>query len=317
MLKQLKLWRLPAVLLLIFAGLDLWIGPAEVDWSDFGQDPVAQLRLLRMLGAVVVGAALATAGLIFQAVLRNPLAEPFTLGISGGAGVGAALAFILGLRMWSIYAVPLCAFAGAVTVLALVVLFTRRMNRDNLLLSGVIAGTVASSILVYLLSIADTRELAGVTWWLLGDLQTVNSKLLLITGSGTAAGVVFCSCAGRELNALSLGDEAAWDLGVNYRRWTLILTALASLLAAGTVALAGVIAFAGLIVPHIVRKCYGCDHRRIGVLTALYGGAFMVLCDLLSRMMDPAREIPIGVLTSLVGGCVFICILNRRNGSNL
>ncbi len=307
---------LAAVAGLLAAGLLLgssaWVMPvsAEAWWSD----PIVRLRLARMLGALTVGAALAVSGTVFQAVLRNPLAEPFTLGISGGAGVGAALAILLHVRIHTFYAVPGGALAGALAVLVLVLACSRRAGwtHESVLLSGVIAGTVASSVLVYLLSIADRDELAGITWWLLGDLQAVDTTLLypaLAVTSGALAVLVYF---GRELNALALGDETAWNLGVKPRFFSILFIVLASLLAAETVALAGLIAFVGLIVPHIVRRIYGCDHRRIVGLAAIWGSAFLMFCDILSRIVHPMRELPIGVLTAAIGGPVFLYLLNRR-----
>ena len=183
------------------------------------------------------------------------MAEPFTLGISGGAGVGAALSFVLGLRALSLYAVPFSALAGALIVLTLVLLISRNGNygTESLLLSGVIAGTVCSSILMYILSAAQSDELANITWWMLGDLQSVDTELLIFQGSYALIALIVIQIFAKDINILSLGDEHAFYMGINVRKINLILILTASLLAAGTVALAGIISFCGLIVPHIVR----------------------------------------------------------------
>ncbi len=287
--------------------------PSEWVTPD-GVHPVAELRLIRMTAAFTVGGALALAGLIFQAVLRNPLAEPFILGLSGGAGVGAALCFILGLQAFSIYALPFSALGGALTVLTLVLLISRGggSGSENLLLSGVIAGTLSSSMLMYLLSVAQTDELAGVTWWMLGDLQSVDERLLFPALAFVCSAFVFLRFSAGELNALSLGAERAFYLGCNPVRSALGLILTASLLTAVTVTLAGIISFCGLIVPHIVRKFCGSDHRKNCTPVFLAGGLFLMICDIVSRSVRSAGEIPIGVVTALVGGPLFLWLLNRR-----
>lgn len=288
------------------------------EWFADGElNPIIRLRLLRMTAALVIGASLSVSGMTFQAVLRNPLAEPFTLGISGGAGVGAALAVLLGLRAVSWTAMPLAAFAGALLTLWLVLHLSRGGQRgaENLLLSGVIAGTVAGSILMYLLSIAQMDELSSITWWLLGDLQNVPAVML---GPGAAVLLVctlFLRWSANGLNALSLGDSEAWNLGFDPRRLTRFAVLAASFLAAQTVAMAGIIGFCGLIVPHLVRRLYGCCHRRIIFPVFFAGASFLMFCDILSRVVHPERELPVGVITSLVGGPLFLWLINRRRGN--
>ena len=308
---------LPGTVLLAAGFLSLTAGVGRVNLGAWSSDPILELRLVRLLAAFTVGGSLALAGLIFQAVLRNVLAEPFTLGISGGASVGAALAVILDLQLIFQQAVPLMAWCGAVIMLVLVLLMAGRRGGENLLLSGVIAGTCASALLMYLVSVADKDELAGITWWMLGDLQAVDIKLLI---PALAVLTLFTAGArffGRELNAVAMGDLEAWSMGVNPRTWKLIFIAVGSFLAAQTVAMAGLIAFAGLIVPHLVRIVYGCDHRYTSVTTALWGGVFLVIADTLARVVNPAHELPVGVLTSLLGGGLFIYLVNRKRGKIL
>ena len=308
---------LPLICGIAAAILSLSGGSAAVDWNDCFADPVFNLRLIRLLASFTIGGSLALAGLVFQAVLRNVLAEPFTLGVSGGASVGAALAVILGLQLISFWFVPLMALAGSLLLLGVVLLLTGQKNSEGLLLSGVIAGTTASSILMYLVSIADRDELAGLAWWMLGDLQAVELELLLPGTGILLAGTLFLRYFARELNAVALGEEAAWNLGVNGKLFGRIFIVLASLLAAQTVAMAGLIAFVGLIVPHLIRRCYGTDHNWIVIPTVLWGGIFLILCDYLSRVLNDSHELPIGVLTSAVGGALFIYVLNKRRSSNL
>ncbi|NLF94672.1 MAG: iron ABC transporter permease, partial [Oligosphaeraceae bacterium] len=242
-----------------------------------------------------------------------PLAEPFTLGVSGGGALGATLAFVLGLRALSQYAVPCAALGGALLALGLVLLVSRSGDwcSESLLLSGVIVGTICASLLTYLLSIAQHEELAGVTWWLLGDLQGLDLRLLWPAAAYTLFALLLLRWRAGELNALALGEEQAYYLGVNARQLLFLLVLLASLLAAFAVCLAGIISFCGLIIPHIVRRVYGCDHRKIVFTAFFWGASFLLLCDLLSRSIFPAREIPIGVLTALVGGPIFLLLLKR------
>ena len=303
---------LPFIVLLSAVAASVLCGGAELNWQDFRHDPVLELRMIRVLAALVVGSSLALGGMTFQAVLRNPLAEPFTLGISGGASVGAALAFVLNLNVQSFYAVPLMALTGALLLLGMVLALARNKGAESLLLSGVIAGTVASSILMYLVSAADNTELAGISWWMLGDLQAVDTMMLYPALGILLAGTLVLQFFARELNALALGDLYAWSLGVNHRFFTVFLIFVASILAVQTVVLAGLIAFVGLIVPHLVRRFYGCDHRRIVLPAALWGGAFLIICDWLARIVPGKSELPVGVLTAAIGGAMFIYVLHRR-----
>ena len=308
---------LPLAVLLILSALELACGTANVNWNNPLEDPVLELRTVRVLASLAVGSALAMAGMCFQAVLRNVLAEPFTLGISGGASVGAALAVILNLQALSALAIPSMALLGALLLLGIVIFMAGNRSSESLLLSGVIAGTAASSVLMYLVSTANRDELAGLTWWMLGDLQSVDIFMLEVTAGTVIISAIILQYFARELNAIAMGDENAWSMGVNPRFFRRFFIVIGSLLAAETVALSGIIAFAGLIVPHLVRGFYGSDHRKIVLLMMLWGGTFILLCDLLARVVHPQQELPIGVLTALVGGAVFIYLLNRRRGKIL
>lgn len=295
------------------SGGGTWLPPGE--WRVGGDwNPVFVLRLMRQLAAFSIGASLALSGAVFQTVLRNPLAEPFTLGISGGSGVGAALAIVFNLNAISFLSVPLCALAGALGALALVLWGAgwRRDGGETILLGGVIVGTIFGSILMYILSVADNDQLAGVTWWMLGDLQAADPRLLTFSVICLLSALLLLRSLAGELNALAFGDAAAWNFGGDPVRLRKLLIVVASLLAAATVALAGMIGFVGLMIPHAVRRFCGCDHRRLLPVLAVSGGVFLMLCDLLSRSVDPVRELPIGVITSAVGGSLFLCLLKRR-----
>lgn len=282
--------------------------------SDGTLNFIIKLRAMRLASAFTVGGCLALSGLIFQSVLRNVLAEPFTLGISGGASLGAVTAFMSGLYIITPFAVPLSAFAGAMIVLGIVLFLGRwgRAGSENLLLSGVIAGTVCSSVLMYLVSISKVDTLASVTWWMLGDLDAPDVRFLAATAAILIGVSVLARFGANDLDALSLGSERAFYLGTSPAKSTIIFVCAASLLAASSVALAGIISFCGLIVPHIVRRIYGTSNRKIVLKTVLAGGAFLMLCDTLARTVSDAKEIPVGVISAIIGGCFFLYLLNRK-----
>ena len=306
-----------AVVLIAAVGwLGVWGGsfslPPSKWWSaDAGFDPIFMLRLMRQLAAFTIGASLALSGAVFQSVLRNPLAEPFTLGISGGSGVGAALAIVLHLNSISFMAIPLCALFGALVALGLVLWGAsgRRDGGETILLGGVIVGTIFGSVLMYILSIADNDQLAGVTWWMLGDLQAVDPRLLAVSITTLVLAVVLLRGLAGGLNALAFGDTAAWNFGGDPVKLRKVLILIASLLAAETVALSGMIGFVGLMIPHALRRFFGCDHRKLLWKLVVCGGVFLMLCDLISRAVDPIRELPIGVITSALGGSLFLYLL--------
>ncbi len=292
--------------LLVLSGLcagSEWMNPFS------GDSLILELRAVRLTAAFAVGGSLALSGLLFQTLLRNPLADPYILGLSGGAAAGAALAFLTGAVLVHVYAVSLFAFAGALLVLAVVLLISE--DSDSMLLTGVMTGIMVSGLLMYLISTAQNTELAGITWWMLGDLQTADKTLL--TGNlillAFSAVIVFWFAG--DLDALLLGSGQAWDLGVQTRYLTLGLVVLASLLAAASVALAGIIGFCGLVIPHAVKLLHGSEHRKIILPVVFAGGSFLMFCDTLSRL-DSVREIPVGVVTALTGGPVFLYLLNRR-----
>lgn len=303
---------LPLLLLAAVFAAGIFFGAETIALNEVLHSPVAELRFFRMLGAMFIGGALSLSGMAFQAVLRNPLAEPYTLGVSAGAGVGAAAAFIAGVHAVSIYAVPFAALAGALLTLLLVLYISRAGGGERLLLSGVIAGTICSSILMFLLSVASSDEVAAASWWLLGDLQSVNEKLLFPMMGVTLIILLYLRWSAGELDLLALGEKEAFFLGVNVRRMTLVTVLCASVLAAVSVALAGAVGFCGLIVPHAVRRLCSSSHRKNVFPMFIWGAVFLMVCDILSRLVLPGQELPVGVVTSITGGPVFLWILNRK-----
>ncbi len=273
------------------------------------------LRLGRVLAGFCVGGALAGAGCVMQALLRNPLAEPYLLGVSSGAGLGAALAIVGGLAAHGVLLLPLAAFAGATATLALVYLLALsggRVSIYGLILSGVIVSSVSSSLLMVVVSLAPAEGVHGILWWMLGNLELPSRALLAVSAAILAAGCLALWAGAPAWNALSLGTDIAHGVGVRVRLAVVAGLGLASLVTATAVALAGLIGFVGLIVPHVVRRLTGPDHRRLLPAAVLTGGVFLALCDAVARTALAPRELPVGVITALLGGPFFLFILRAK-----
>ena len=273
------------------------------------------LRACRILTAFIVGGALAVAGTAYQAVLRNPLAEPFILGISGGASIGAALSIISGIAAFSYFCLPLSAFAGAMVVLGIVLALSRGKGieySNNVMLSGIIVGTLCSSILMFIISTLGVQDLNSITWWMLGNLQPANTELLIIVCVIAILGTFVLFLYGRSVNVISLGEEMAYYLGMSPLVLALIVLGIASLLTAAVVSLSGIIGFVGLLIPHILRRLFGSDHRKLFPLAFIFGGIFIILCDTFARAVISPQIIPVGVVTALIGGPFFLWVLNKK-----
>ncbi len=311
-----------AVLLAVCFLLCLGVGgnfynPLAIFSGDIS--PVLRLRMYRLLAAFVVGASLSMAGVAYQAVLRNPLAEPYILGISGGASIGAALAIASGLAAVSSVFIPLCSFAAAILVLACVLSLARGAGSEysvNVLLSGIVVGTVCSSLLMFMISVMNIQTLHTVTWWMLGSLDGNNPELLytVFAFAFLCGGLLFLF--GRDANILSMGEEAAFHFGISPRASSLIILCTASLLTASAVALSGIIGFVGLIVPHVIRHLSGACHRRLFPLAFFCGGMFLMVCDTFARTAMYPHEIPVGVITACLGGPFFLWLINRKSASS-
>lgn len=272
-----------------------------------------RLRLWRLLAALIVGAALALAGATLQTVLRNPLADPFILGISGGASLAAAAVLATGLAATAAWILPGASFLGAVAALAFVAAVARAAQGGpiTLILAGVVTGGITSSLLMLVISLSSSRALQSVTWWMMGNLQSAEPLQLAVTGACVAVATFALLSQARALNALALGSDLARTLGVRPERTIPLVLGAASLATAAAVSLAGVIGFVGLIVPHAVRRLVGANHRAVLPLSAVAGGIFLVACDQLGRLCGEA-EIPAGVITALTGGPFFLWILIRH-----
>ena len=308
----------PAVLALLGLALvaalaaSLWFGSVEHPTRDI----VLGIRLPRALLAALVGAGLATAGALLQALLQNPLADPYVLGISGGAALGGVAALALGGGLWlGGAAVPLIAFSGALGASLLLYAVAGAGGRapaHSLLLTGVVFNAFASSAIVFATSAADLARVASVFLWLIGSIRVVQPIVLvavaLLVAVGLAIGLVFAY----PLNLIAQGDETAAHLGVDVpfvRRCVLAGTAL---MIGASVSVSGLIGFVGLIVPHLLRLAFGSDHRLLVPGSALGGAAFLVVADTLARVVLAPIELPVGALTALVGGPLFLVLLRRE-----
>lgn len=275
-------------------------------------------RLPRVIAAALVGSALATAGVVFQALLRNPLATPFTLGVSAGASLGAMLAIIFGLSfaIGPISSVPMASFAGAAVAAAIVYWLATPANRaistSVLLLAGVTLNSFFSALIMFVQYIADFAEVYRAARWLMGDLdvggfEPIAGALPLIAVSFAMFAVLPAS-----LNLLSVGPDAAAARGVDVARSQRLAFFSASLATSAAVSLAGPIGFIGIVVPHLVRMLVGVDHRIVLPASALFGAAFLVACDLAARTLLSPVEIPVGVVTAMIGGPFFLWLLVRN-----
>jgi len=311
MLKRKSIWLIPAAPLLL--GLCLLMGASG--WGLPSDDNIFYLRMYRVLAGFVVGAALSCAGVVLQALLRNPLAEPYVLGVSSGAGLGAAAAILSGLASLATPVLPLSAFISAAITLAVVYWLANmggKLSIYSLILSGVIVSSVCSSMLMFLISMAPDTGLHCVIWWMLGNLETYSRPLLALSSVVIAVGVAAIWALAPELNALALGQEMAHHVGVRTKLAVTIGLALATLVASTAVALAGLIGFVGLVVPHVIRSLTGPDHRRLIPAAAVAGGVFLAVCDAVARTVLAPIEIPVGVITALIGGPFFLVILRAR-----
>lgn len=276
---------------------------------------IRQIRLPRILLAMLVGAALAVSGTALQALLRNPLADPYVLGISSGAALGAIFALWVGGRVAA--ASPLVAFGGALLTMAWVYLLGRRAGRlasYTLLLAGVITASFLSAVILFALTLLSTRDVRGTAFWLMGDLSVVTGIQLRLLIPIIALAIVVLYGFAKDLNVLLLGEEEAAHLGVNVARVETAVYLLASLLTGVAVSVSGAIGYLGLLVPHLGRMFVGNDHRTLLPTAALGGAIVLVLSDTLARTVVAPAELPVGAVTAVAGAPVFIYLLRRGAG---
>jgi iron complex transport system permease protein len=293
---------------------EVWSGLRSASHAE-ASAIVREIRLPRILLAMLVGAALAVSGTALQALLRNPLADPYVLGISSGAALGAIVALWMGGRVAE--ASPLVAFAGALVTMAWVYFLGRRAGRlasYTLLLAGVITASFLSAVILFVLTLLSTRDVRGVAFWLMGDLSVVTPTQLRVLVPVVALGIAVLYVFAKDLNVMLLGEEEAAHLGVNVTRVETATFVLASLLTGVAVSVAGAIGYLGLLVPHLGRMVVGSDHRTLLPTAALGGAIVLVLSDTLARTIVAPAELPVGAVTAVAGAPVFIYLLRRTAG---
>jgi iron complex transport system permease protein len=278
---------------------------------------IRELRLPRACQAALVGAALALSGATFQALLRNPLAEPYILGVSSGAAVGAVLTVVTGLAARIIWSLPLAAFAGAVLSMVLVLRIAygvgRTLDTRVLLLAGVVLSAFLAAVIWLVLTFADTESVRSAIFWMMGSHANASWRSVGILAVCLVPSLVLLFALARPLNLLAIGEPTAAYLGTSVERTKLIAFGTASLLAAASVSVSGTIGFVGLVVPHTVRLIWGSDNRTLLPCAALLGAAFLLVADTLARSVAGANELPIGIVTALVGVPCFVWLLRRPN----
>jgi len=284
-------------------------GEVNADYEIF-----VRVRFPRIIMAAVVGAALACSGVVFQALLRNPLADPYILGISSGAGLGAIAAVISGLQwtLWGHSPIAIFAFVGAWTTVWLVWAIGRLTGKSpvtGLLLAGVVVNAFFSAVIMFLISLAKSRQVYSTIFWLMGNITEEEPMALWMAAGCTAAGIAALFFISPRLNVMSLGDEQARTMGIEVGRTRIVAFAVAAFITAIAVSFSGLVGFVGLIVPHAVRLLLGPDHRQLVILSGLVGAGFLVAADTLARIVVAPAQLPVGVVTAIVGGPVFLVLL--------
>lgn len=278
------------------------------------QTIVLQIRLPRVLLAALVGIGLATVGATFQGLLKNPMADPYIIGVSSGAALGATIAIVTGLSAVGYLAVPWMAFAGALISTYTVYNIARVGNKVpvyTLILAGVALSAFMSAIMSFLM-VLNSKEMQQVVFWLLGSFSARNWTHVQAAAPLIIIGVVVINCFARELNVMLFGDYTAQHLGIDAEKTKKLLLTLGAFTAAAAVSVSGTIGFVGLIVPHGVRLVIGPDHRNLLPISALTGGMLMVITDTFARTFLGSVEIPVGIITAMLGGPFFIYLLKRR-----
>jgi len=268
-----------------------------------------EIRIPRVMMAVGVGALLSMSGLVMQSVFRNPLVEPYTMGLSGGAVLGVAIAFMLGISSAvGNIGVTLMAMLGAFLTMGIILLLRRVLHYDvnKMLLSGVMISFATSSVTVLLMSLTTRENMSQIVMWNMGSLDITTKEMSYIVVIISVIMIVVLSFLGNEMNVLMVGESMARHVGVRIDIVVPLLFILATVMAAVSVSFVGVVAFVGMIVPHVVRHIFGYDHRVITAVTAIIGAIFMLMCDIVARVVIYPQEIPTGVMCGIVGGVMFI-----------
>lgn len=311
-----------SVLLLVCFLLSLSWGELRIfpwHWNGLEKDSmemaiIRHIRLPRSLTALGIGGMLSMSGCLLQGLFKNPLVEPYTLGISGGASLGVALAVVLGIpSVAGIWGTGSFAFAGALGVSILLLLYGRyRRGIGNLLLAGIMTGIICSSGTTLLMSISSPQEMTRIIYWTMGSIENNDMERSLMLCAFALSGLVEGILLSQRLNLLATGSRTARLLGVNTAVLVPVLLAITSLMTAVCTAQAGIIGFIGLVVPHILRRLFSNDYRLLVPLSFIGGGIFLLLCDLIARSIIAPSQLPVGVVSGILGGAVFIYLLIRK-----
>ncbi len=326
--RKLILWVLVLVgILLAVCIVSLCVGSVNIPFREIpaiirsGSGSVQysilfDIRLPRIILGFAIGGALSLAGVLLQGMFRNPLVEPYTLGISGGAALGVCLNIVLGLeRRVGILSLPVSGFLGATLIILLVYSLSMRkgtLRIRHLLLMGVMISFISSSLIMLIMAVSRMEDLHGIIFWVMGSLEEASWSFIRLVLVASICGLVISYFFCLDLNAFSLGEEEALHLGVNIERTKRLLFVLAAMLTGLSVSVAGIIGFVGLVVPHFVRLFLGGDHRILLVGSFLTGATFLVFCDTLARTIISPMELPVGVITGILGGTLFVYALSRK-----
>jgi iron complex transport system permease protein len=305
----------------LFGGSDLSISESitylfQPGSQELAADIVWKIRLPRVILGILVGSGLASCGAVFQGIFRNPLAEPYTLGVSSGASLGVTLSIILG---FSGFLIPVYAFAGSVLSVMLVYSLAAKKNflNSTIILGGVVLSFLFTSVVYFIFSISKPEDIHNILMWLMGDLSSANNTVITITAAFVIPGIIVLMFFSEDLNILTLGDEKAFSLGVQPKQLKRILFVASSLVTGACVAGSGVIGFVGILIPHLTRKMVGANHRYLIPGSALVGAIFLVLSDTLARVVMRPLELPVGVLTGIIGGTFFLTVLFKTNSKDI
>ncbi len=287
-------------------------------WRDIDETIVFQVRLPRVIGGALVGAALATAGVLFQGLLRNPMADPYIIGTSAGSALGATVAMLLPVSMafLGFGMVPVLAFAGALATVFLVYYLARVGGKTpivSMLLAGFVVSAMLTALMFLIITMSDSlhSRFASVYGFLMGGISVSGWGQIAVVAPVIIIGIVLARLWSFRLNAFALGEEGAAHVGVEVERNKTLFLALGSVLTAAAVSISGLIGFVGLVIPHALRLVLGPDHRTLIPASALAGAAFLVIADMLARTVASPRELPVGIITALIGAPVFLYLLRR------
>ncbi|MBU1710126.1 MAG: iron ABC transporter permease [Proteobacteria bacterium] len=312
------------IVLLVCAFIGISVGPSGVDFaqtlaaltgkvdtSSMSWTIIWQVRLPRVALAAAVGATLALGGLVFQALLRNTLAEPYILGVSGGSAVGAILGIIAGFSNFP--GIALTSFIGSMGILALVLALAAGrsiLNKDSLLLGGVMMNAFCGAVIMFLISLTKTSQMHHILFWLMGDLSMFTQERMPVLLAVIPCFILILILA-RPMNLLLMGEEAAAASGINVNLVSMVLLIATSLMVSIVVCQSGLVGFVGLVVPHVLRMMLGPDHRLLVPACLLGGGSYLIFCDLLARTLPSQGEMPVGIITAMIGAPLFIFLLWR------